>query len=288
MNIAINKKVQSELAVPMIANGELVGVLNLESTRKHAFSPASARSLWYAANSAAVAYQMAKSGLITSNLLDICATAAQDKDGAASLKKIAAVLCFALGADDCDIWRYNRSLGRFDAAGSTRGLFEPIVRPEGWSAYIRERNRPVWVGDIEDEVHFSKLVWLTDQWVDIPPGDSSPSSINRRGAGVDTKAQLGIPISVDGECVGVAWISYKRGCLPPGLSRMCDAFSYVSQARLVLDAVQWRLEMPSQFDLRSIGNKLKAWSESGPLKFGALAVYMDGYVIHRSFHAHVW
>jgi putative methionine-R-sulfoxide reductase with GAF domain len=156
VNIVINEKVQSELAVPMIANGELVGVLNIESTRKHAFSPASTRSLWYAANGAAVAYQMAKSGLITRELLDICAMAAKDKDGAASLKKIAAVLCFALGADGCDIWRYNRSLGRFDAAGSTRDLFEPIVRPEGWSACIRERNQPVWVGDIEDEVHFSK------------------------------------------------------------------------------------------------------------------------------------
>jgi hypothetical protein len=68
---------------------------------------------------------------------------------------------------------------------------------------------------------------------------------------------------------------------------MRDAFSYVSQARLVLDAVQWRLEMPSQFDLRVIGNKLKAWSETGPLRFGSLASYKDGHVIHRSFHAHV-
>jgi putative methionine-R-sulfoxide reductase with GAF domain len=282
IQVVINKDVQSELAVPMVANGELVGVLNLESTRKDAFSSASVRSLWYAANSAAVAFQMAKSSSITRMLLDICATAARDREGRASLKKIAKVLCFALDADFCDIWPYNPQLHRFDAAGSSP------IRSNGWSAYIREAPHPVWLSDIIDENHFSCKVWTGTAWLDAPNPESLPSSVNKKAMEIGVKAQLGMPITVSGEFAGVAWIKYKRGRLPPGPERMRDAFSYVSQARLVLDAVQWRLVMPSQFDLDAIGgSKLKAWSETGPLHFGSLDSFLDGYVVHRSFHAHV-
>jgi len=50
--------VLSELAVPMLAGNELLGVLDLESPNKSTFSEDSVRAIWYAANQAAVAFRV--------------------------------------------------------------------------------------------------------------------------------------------------------------------------------------------------------------------------------------
>jgi hypothetical protein len=58
--IPLGKDTTSELAVPMLAGEELLGVLNLESVRKNAFTPQDLRTLWYAANSAAIACELSQ------------------------------------------------------------------------------------------------------------------------------------------------------------------------------------------------------------------------------------
>src|SRR5271157_5199656 len=79
--IRLNDDVKSELAVPMIVDGNVVGVLNLECTRAKAFSPNSVRSIWYAANSAALAYHLSQHSSLTRKLLQICWAATSNPDG---------------------------------------------------------------------------------------------------------------------------------------------------------------------------------------------------------------
>ncbi len=287
IQVPVHRDVRSELAVPMIANGKLVGVLNLESTKKNAFSSASVRSLWYAASSAALAFQITKGNSITRSLLDVCATAATDKEGRESLKKTALVLRDALNADYCDIWHYNQLISKFDAAGSTHEQFEPAISSDGWSMFIQASNKAVWLSEIQSETGFHSKAWNSGVWAEISRQDGCPLLVNKRVVDFGITAQLGIPIAALDGCGGVAWVKYKQGRLPPGPERMREVLSYVNEASLVLDAVRWRLEMPSQFNLRQIGQKLNAWWETGVLNLGPLTPYLEGYIIHRLFHAHV-
>ena len=134
IKVQVNPDVKSELAVPMVADGELVGVLNLESTREGAFAPASVRSIWYAADSAAVAFNLARKASTTRRMLSICEEATRDQEGAKkALREIAKVLCKTLGADCGDIWHYNSFLGRIDVAGATYEPFQATIRKDGWT-----------------------------------------------------------------------------------------------------------------------------------------------------------
>jgi putative methionine-R-sulfoxide reductase with GAF domain len=289
IHVVINKDVKSELAVPMMAAGKLIGVLNIESKKKKAFSPASVRSIWYAANYAAVAYQLETRSQLTRNLLDICATAATDRDGRGSLEKIAKELSTVCDATSVDIWRYDPRVKRFVAAASTDTAFTPTIRPEGRSAYIRRALQPVWLSNITSEKTFMKEYWTGGNWVNKAPSGrpDPPTSVNGKLISSGIKAQLGMPIMAQDDCVGVALIKFKHTAGRPTVKLMKDAFSYVSQVGLVMEAVQWRLEMPSRNDLRGIGENLGAWWSSGKLNFGSLQALLEGYVAHRSFHGYV-
>jgi GAF domain-containing protein len=269
IHVVINKDVKSELAVPMIAGEKLIGVLNLECTRKNAFSHASVRSIWYAANDAATAYQLQTSSQITRSLLDISASAAKDTGGKETLRRIAEVLCAACGADYGDIWHYDSRSKRFNAAASTDAAFAPTIRTEGWSAYVLRTLRPVWLSNIVDETTFTAEQWAANDWTEVIPSDQAPSSVNSKLL-TGVKAQLGMPIIASGDCVGVALIKYNYAAAGPSAELMRDVFFYVSQVGLVLEAVQWRLEMPGRLQLRLIGEKLRLWSSSGELNFDSL------------------
>jgi GAF domain-containing protein len=285
---SVNRDVQNQLAVPMIANGELIGVLNLECKRK-LFSPASVRSLWYAANRAAVAHQISKTTGTTNTMLQICAGASRNQEGASdSLKEIARALKEGINADFCDIWHYNEHLQAFDAAGASYDPFQPTgIRPDGWSMYVREHGNPVWISSIVDSEKFRVGTWVDGQWRDVPNGMDQPATVNDRLLESRVEAELGTPIKVAGNCVGVAWMKYKRSRLPPSGEVMAEIISLANQAGFVLESVSHQREAPEREALRRIGEHLRnRLSLSGPLQFGKLSM-LEGFVIHRSVHPDV-
>lgn len=285
IKVVINDNVKSELAVPMIADGQLVGVLNLECTREGAFQPASVRSIWYAANSAALAVQLARRASATRRLLSICESAVKDSEGVLqALSAIADVLSDTLSADSCDLWHYNSFLGCFDVSGATYAPFKPALRGGGWSNYVRKHRQPVWLGNIASESTFSPKFWDADGWRNFALADV-PSDLNPRVLEREVKAELGMPITVDHDCVGVAWIKYHRHREPPSRRRMAEAHLVGTQAGLVLEAVQRQVEGPYKKQLEMIGAQLKPFSASCKLDFGSLP--LEGYVMNRSYHAHV-
>jgi GAF domain-containing protein len=285
IKVVINDDVKSELAVPMVADGQLVGVLNLESTKENAFQPASVRSIWYAAYSAAVAVQLARRAYATRRLLSICETAANDKGGVLqAVSDIANVLSDTLSADSCDLWHYNLFLDCFDVSGSTFAPFQPALRAGGWSNYIRKNRQPVWLGNIASKEDFLPKFWNQDHWEDSASA-GVPSDLNLRVVERDVKAELGMPITVSNDCVGIAWIKYLRHREPPSRRRMDEARLVGRQAGLVLEAVQRHVEGPYKKQLEMIGEKLKPFSASCELDFRPLP--LEGFVKNRSYHAHV-
>jgi len=290
IKVIVNPEVRSELAVPMIADGELVGVLNLECTRPYAFAWASVRSIWMAATSAAVAFKMARAGSTTRRLLRICETATKDPEGSkGALQEIAGVMCETLHADSCDIWHYNSFFDRFDFAGATYQSFVPAARKNGWTNYVWRTGKPVWLYSVQSASEFRQSHWNsgtgwdavseTPEWI--------PREINQKVLEERVDAELGMPITVSGNCVGVAWIKFRRNAdarvaAPPSNARMTEAFSVASQAGLVLEVVQRQVEGADRRQLESIAEKLRPFSTSSELDFGELP--LEGYVIHRTFH----
>jgi len=232
-----------------------------------------------------VAYQLARGFERTRTLLDVCSRATTGAYSEA-LDRLSDVLADALSAHFCDIWHYNADACRFDAAGANYGPFEPGIRREGWSTYVQRHGKPVWISQIEDLQEFIVSVWRDGSWLQdsFPPG--MPESVNTKLNERSVKAELGLPITVAEQCVGVAWIKYLRDRIPPGGELMNEAFSLADQVGLVLESVQRQLERPVHDQLKMIGEKQKAWSSSEPLRFDTLP-FLDGYVVHRSLHAHV-
>lgn len=291
IHISLDDRVRSELAVPMIASGELVGVLNLECRRRDAFRPESVRSLWYAANRAAVAYQISKLKETTRTMLEICSYASRDNQGTrASLDKIATALKEVLKATFCDIWHYNTRLMKFDAAGASYEAFErgTPVRSPGWSTYIRSKKIAVWISDIKDTSACRVSTWNDDYSAakDLEDVDA-PSSLNDRVVELEVKCELGIPVIVAGTCVGVAWVKYTRNRAAPSAAVMKDVVSLANQAGFVLEAALRQGEVADHDALLRIGEQLQnRRSPSGPVDFGKLLT-LEGYVVQHSVHPDV-
>ena len=115
VEVSVNS--QSELAVPMLAGDQLVGVMNLESSLPESpFSPASVRAVWLAANHAAMAYHIARSRNHSRRFLDIVQqTTATSASGRGTewfaaaerpMNELATLACDWLGAQTSDIWSY--------------------------------------------------------------------------------------------------------------------------------------------------------------------------------------
>jgi len=283
--------ISSILAVPMLVNDNVAGVLTLASTENDAFRTVSVRSVWYAANSAAFSVNSARIASTTRRLLKIGQDATADQSGAKrAMSAVAELLNETLGADSCDIWHYNSFFGRFDAAATLEDRV-PVIRTDGWTKYIRSTKLPVWLSAIRSETDFSARYWHDGWSAESSRGaDALPDRISREALDRNIGAQLGLPIMVSNECAGVAWIKYFNNpdpepIRPPYETRMAEIFSVASQAGLVFELIQRQIEGGDRSQLRIISEKLKPYSESCSLNFSPLA--LEGYIIHKPFHAHV-
>jgi putative methionine-R-sulfoxide reductase with GAF domain len=284
IQVVIDSEVNSELAVPMIANGELIGVLNLECRKKNAFSTASVRSIWYAAESAAAVYQSWRNSRTSWALMDITTGAIKGgQQTRVSLDKLATVFRDSLGADLCDIWHFNIERQCLYAVGASYSPFEPAIRPDGWSSFVWKSKNVIWINGIQAGSGFAAMRWNSGVWEDITDPEA-PTSINEKSKSEGIHEELAVPILVAGNCVAVAWLKYRRSRVPPGGELIDEAVFWANQAAIVVEAVQRQLEIPEKKQLDRIARTLSEYWNTGPLDFGS-DVPIEGFAVHRPFHA---
>src|SRR5258708_16694083 len=142
---AFDPRTRSELALPMFSGGEVMGVLNIESSRPNVFSPSVVRPVAWAASQMAVIWQnfvFGKYNWILGRLLSVV-----DRDSERSLKGIAEVAVESLGIGGrCDVWRYDNQSSQFVSAGASDGIISKAKpRADGWSHRVVARGVPVFI-----------------------------------------------------------------------------------------------------------------------------------------------
>jgi GAF domain-containing protein len=236
ISVNIRNGIRSEMAVPMLANDETLGVINLESMRPGAFSSANLRILDHVADRAATAYRLAQEisasrgqAALFKSFLDLCRRAPEtSRKGGRPLQELVRIARTSFKADTCDIWRYDAGSGEFTDPEST----DPEVdlssgpRTNGWSKYVVDRKQLVWIANVKaeeggdfDPGDFDAFVWHPDlkSWKLLPrPAETAnpdsvaqPQQVNAPLGRRRIRCELGVPILVDSKCVGVAWVKYR-------------------------------------------------------------------------------
>jgi GAF domain-containing protein len=272
IHLPTKTKVRSEVAIPIFAGEELLGVLTLESFRANAFEPSCVRSLWFAVNRAAVAYRLSQQARISmrlkelnDGLLNLCAECADQGTGNFSLDKLATLATKHLDSTRCDIWRYES--GRFHLAGKSYSDFEPDPpRPGGWSDEVRISGSPVWIHARRSNKNFKRSIWQDSIWVEQPLDKNSPQMLNETKQRIRVKSRLAIPIKVRRQCIGVAWLEndHSQEEAPSG-EFMKLALGFAAHAGLVIEFSQ--VDLVDKNQVQMIGQTLsETLLNSGPLK----------------------
>lgn len=239
IHVSINKNTKAELAVPLEIGGELIGTMCLECTELNRFLPHHAYSVWYAANNAALGYQLYQLGSVNRKLLDLC-WRATTKDAHVSLDELATLANDYLRASFSDISRYNQESGTFDSGGANYPNFKPQVRKNGWTEFVQREKKSVWINDI-NSLNTSVHIWTGEDWQESTPSEAVPTSINPSAIERGVRSALGVPITIANDCIGVAWVKYRQrrvGCPKPAF--MSLALGFAAQAGLVLDSIERR------------------------------------------------
>ncbi len=284
-HVSINENTKSELVVPLEIGGELIGTLCLECTEPGSFLPHHAYSLWYAANKAALAYQLYQLASMNRKLLDLCGQATRAEGGAqVSLDDLAKLAKDYLKASSCEISRYNTDTRKYDAGGASFGNFIPQVRANGWTEFVRKSKCPVWITEIEQSPKYSVHVWRESEW-QAGEAESEFPEINPTAIESGVRSALGIPIAIRNDCVGVAWVRYRRSrseCPRAGL--MSLALGFAAEAGLVLDSILRRdvdIKEREKIDLMA-EEVVKAIAERWELNNSSV---VEAYVISEPLHS---
>jgi putative methionine-R-sulfoxide reductase with GAF domain len=256
---SIKDSTQSELAFPIIAGGELIGVICLESARLNAFVPHHVRSVWYVANRCAIFYQLHREARMTSTLLDLCSEATTGEiPGRKALERLAIVAQDNLGGSFSDISCFDHDTSKFILWASSYGSVSQ-VRDDGWTDYCRRTKVPIWITHGTSEGGCPVREWRADKWAEPASADLSlPPNVNPASLTQDVECELGLPIIVRDECVGVAWVKYKRKRLePPQAGLMSLALGFASHAGLVVDSIRHIEDMRSLASVASVANHIR-------------------------------
>lgn len=265
---------RSELAVPMLVNDdEVLGVVNLECDRVEAFSPSDVRTLWYSANQAAVAVQLAHQVESQRRLSDRSSQLFDGMRGVISgevqtirpFDFMAKSLQEWAEADLADIWS-----ARFDEAGATYDEFKPLKPPrqEGWSRRLVKLCKPIWIYDIDDVGKFSACYW-DGKWKNCDGADW-PTAMNEMLKRLDVHCELGLPIQLGGKCIGLAWIKYLKPCGRPSAERIKTLAGIAANIGLVMDwwdHYQLARKQEREFERSAEGFRKVLFPEPGTSKF---------------------
>lgn len=251
----------SEIAIPIIAGEDLLGVLNLESFLPNAFHPIYAKSLWFAVGQAAVAYRLSRQADIntrlknlSNGLLELCEESVNKKAADFTLDKLAQMATDHLRAARCDIWRYTNE--KFEQVGISHSEFQPEPpRSSGLSNFIRTSKQAVWLTKIEGDANFSAHCWSNKTWNQDYADKKLPNSLNPSVTKNGVEALLGIPIMVRGQCSGVAWLEYRSSREPlPSNEFMKLANGFAAHAGLVIEFS--RVDLVEKDAVQEIGRTL--------------------------------
>jgi putative methionine-R-sulfoxide reductase with GAF domain len=260
---------RSELAVPMLANGVVVGVINLESTQANAFTSESVRVLWNAANKGAVAVLLDRQkkadrerALLKDRLYQLQNRLLQfhtrsmsgQPDDRSPLDELATIACDTLGASLCDLWHYDPRTDDFGKAGfsqPSRRAHESGPRSkgkQGWSHYLRRTRWPVWITHVKADDVFDALYWDPQRlaWQTAPPATDPPETISPYLQVLGVQCELGIPIVVDDRCLGVAWLKYKDIVQEPSPEDVEKMAGFMGNALVLYRNGKGPLYIPSQ------------------------------------------
>ncbi|MDT7541390.1 MAG: hypothetical protein QOE33_1294 [Acidobacteriota bacterium] len=278
----------SELAVPMLAGDELLGVVNLESVaRPCPFSAHSVRTIWYTASQAAIACRLAQQISIAEvqveraqRLLELAHESVVTAEGNKPLERLAELARDWLQASGCDIWKYSEERHSFAGSGASYEPHDPssLPRADGWSHHVRRHGKPIWISNVAGTDGFDYKYWSRDEeeWRSAPTGEPPVSAVNQRLIDLGVRCELGMPIEVQDRCVGVAWLKYADERTPePSLSNMRLAEGFAAQAGLIIDLLQ-RQEAAKRKG-RALTEYMERILKVGPVKGNGL----DGYVIRR-------
>lgn len=250
----LSPQIRSELAVPMMAQDRLIGVLNLESVKARVFPPESVRLVWHAANQAAVAFRLSEEAERsrrfadqTAELLKISHEAVTgESTGTSLLERLANITKDHLRADDCDIWLYDPRNDSFQSSGASysRGRSAQLPRADGWSHFVQQSGIPVWIEDISDTTSYTALYWSesSNKWIAKPGSRKTPNAINTRLLQQRARCEVGVPIPVRGNNVGVAWVKFRKDRDRPSRETMGLAKGFAGEIGLVIDCFQHEKE----------------------------------------------
>jgi GAF domain-containing protein len=286
LHITINDEVKSELAVPLEVRGELIGVMCLECTEDNKFLPHHVRSVWYAANQVAVAYLLHLHVSMNRKLLELSWQATVgESEARTSLDEVARLVKEYLQANYCDIWCYNQDAKRFDVWGASYDDFRPQHRGDGWTDFVLRARRPVWLSDIQSESEYSTYHWRDGEWHVGAPEGKHPQELNSTPIMQGVRSELAIPIVIRDECVGIAWVKYKRKGLDcPPRDLMSSALGFAAEAGLVLDSILRReVNMKEKLSINHVGDDI---TESIKWRWkSAKTEIIDAYVISEPFRS---
>jgi GAF domain-containing protein len=198
----------------MCSGADVVAVLNLESSVKNAFPEETVRPLVWVANQLAVIWQNSLWKQYKRMLEGLLAAA--DRDPKKVVSRIAEIAARELGFAKCDVWRYNPEADHFDIAAANYCDFEETLEPrlDGWSYYIARRAIPVFISEMESSSRFTAAAWTGRTWSEIREADV-PTTVNAASLARGVVAELGVPLLVEGTCVGVLWLKYSEAADPP-------------------------------------------------------------------------
>ena len=239
IHIPIMDGAQSEVAVPILAGGDFVGVLNVESIHPDKFSDSALRALWYGAAKVALAFKLKEFTRANAALLEVCQRATSEPGHLSmALDSLAEIAADRMSASQCEVWLWDEQDECFVPCGSTAKLIDE-PRHRGWTQLIQKRlTVPVWIDSGSHEIRSS--YWSDGMWWPLPgesgleaedlPPDLHPVVIRQGIVG-----HLGVPVRVRHETHGVAWFRYAAQRTPPDSSDMRTLGSFIEQLGLAAD-----------------------------------------------------
>jgi GAF domain-containing protein len=193
---------RSEVAVPLVQDDRLVGVLNLESSKANAFDESVVAFLTLLANQAVVAIQNARYVEQLEQLRGVLEAIASTTDLRTVLEQIAESTLAILQADDAVIFPYDPETNRFVLdllvhRGQGETHYQPGLPKEGGLAYLVLEQDLVVVKDVSQ----------------APPQLGIKANAGLLGE-LGTKAFVGIALKVGQaskeEILGVLYIDYRH------------------------------------------------------------------------------
>jgi hypothetical protein len=237
----IDKDVKSEMALPMFAEDELLGVLNFESFKPGAFTKSHLVLMSLVANSIALEWRECRRRRLAEDLARMYSVVSA-RDPATEWYN---AVKRTFRADELRLWRVTKSASGnpvFSPVPTLLSKDKPAPRPNGWTNCIAETRRIMCITDINpdrstDNSHDYKILlwdgtatdptddqsenktpkkrgWVVPTGADDLPTDAKGAPLIPLNPGLDksTLCLIGVPLveNITNRCFGVLWLRYAN------------------------------------------------------------------------------